>query len=318
MEILGTIAELGRLATPAHLAIGVFDGIHLGHQAVIGRAVAGARAGGGSSVVVTFHPHPEKVLRPDKAPRLLTSAEHKVRLIRSLGVDYLLVVPFDEAFAGTEAQDFVHLLAASCGKLASVCVGQSWAFGKGARGNVELLTSLGRELGFEVHGVSSVDASGEADPLPVSSTRIRKAVLEGDLALAARLLGRPYTLLGTVLHGRALGRKLGFPTANLLTHNEQFPPTGVYAVRATLYGGAQDRVLSGVANLGHRPTIEDPAVSKLLLEVHLFDFAEDIYGRELEVEFVTKLRDEMKFSGIEELRAQIDRDSAEARRILLG
>lgn len=313
MEVLGSIAELRRVGKPAHLAIGVFDGIHLGHRAVIGRAVDDAQAAGGASVVVTFHPHPEKVLRPDRAPRLLTSAEHKVRLIRSLGVDYLLVVPFDEAFAGTEAGDFVELLAASCGKLAGVYVGQTWCFGRGAKGNVDLLTRMGAELGFSVHGVASVDAPGEAGP--VSSTRIRKAVEAGELGLAAKLLGRPYTLLGTVRHGQALGRKLGFPTANLLTHNEQFPPTGVYAVRAQVYG-AETLALKGVANLGYRPTLEDPAVSKLILEVHLFDFQGDIYGHEMEVEFVAKIRNEMKFNGLEALTTQITRDAQSAKDIL--
>ena len=312
MEVLGSIAELRRVGKPAHLAIGVFDGIHLGHRAVIGRAVDDARQTGGASVVVTFHPHPEKVLRPDRAPRLLTSAEHKVRLIHSLGADFLLVVPFDEAFAATEAGDFVELLAASCVQLAGICVGQTWRFGRGARGNVELLTTMGGQLGFKVHGVASVEAPGGTGP--VSSTRIRKAVEAGDLPLAAKLLGRSYTLLGTVRHGQALGRKLGFPTANLLTHNEQFPPTGVYAVRAQVYG-ATNLELTGVANLGYRPTVEDPAVSKLLLEVHLFDFQGDIYGHEMEVEFVAKIRDEMKFNGLEALTAQIASDAQAAREL---
>lgn len=312
MQILGSIAELRQVQGPAHLAIGVFDGIHRGHQAVIGQAVRDAQASGGSSVVVTFHPHPEKVLRPERAPRLLTSAEHKIRLIKALGVDWMLVVPFDEAFAGTEAVDFVQLLAASCLDLAGVSVGHDWRFGRGAKGNVELLQKLGADLGFAVHGVASIDA-GQAGA--VSSTRIRKAVETGDLGLAAQLLGRPYTLLGTVRHGQALGRKLGFPTANLLTHNEQFPPPGVYAVRGKVYG-AETQVVLGVANLGYRPTVEDPGARKLLLEVHLFDFQRDIYGHELEVEFVGKIRDEMKFNSLDELTAQIARDAEAARKIL--
>lgn len=305
---------------PAHLAIGVFDGIHLGHQAVIGRAVQAAKASGGASVVVTFHPHPEKVLRPESAPRLLTSAEHKLRLIRSLGVDWLLVVPFDEAFAATEAEDFVNLLSASCRQLAGIYVGSAWAFGRGARGNVELLSRLGAHQGFLVEGVPHVESGAG----PVSSTRIRKAVEAGDLELAAQMLGRPYTLLGTVKHGQALGRQLGYPTANLVTHHEQFPPTGVYAVRARIYGvGAGGREpgnihepslrLDGVANLGYRPTVEDPGVSRRLLEVHLFDFSSDIYGHEMEVEFALKIRDEMKFSGLDQLKAQINQDAATAR-----
>jgi riboflavin kinase/FMN adenylyltransferase len=314
MQILGSIAELRQVEGSAHLAIGVFDGIHLGHQAVIGQAVNDAKASGGSSVVVTFHPHPDKVLRPENAPRLLTSAEHKIRLIRGLGVEWMLVIPFDEAFAATEAEDFVELLAASCRKLAGISVGEAWRFGRGARGNVDLLRRMGRELGFTVHGAASVD-SGETGP--VSSTRIRHAVATGNLNLAARLLGRPYTLLGTVRHGQALGRRLGFPTANLITHNEQFPPTGVYAVRARIYG-AEEREARGVANLGYRPTVEDPAVRNLLLEVHFFDFDCDIYGHEVEVEFIRKIRDEMKFTGLDQLREQIAHDAQAARRLFEG
>lgn len=312
MQVLGSISELRRVAGPVYLAIGVFDGIHRGHQAVIGCAVEDAQRSGGKSVVVTFHPHPEKVLRPESAPRLLTSAEHKIRLIRGLGVDYMLVVPFDEAFAATQAEDFVRLLTASCGQLAGVCVGRTWRFGRGARGNVELLAQIGAEFGFAVQGVDQVetDTSG-----PVSSTRIRKAVEEGDLDLAAMLLGRPYTLLGTIRHGQALGRQLGFPTANLQTHNEQFPPSGVYAVRTRVYSDPPLE-LPGVANLGYRPTLEDPQTARRLLEVHLIDFSGDLYGQEMEVEFTAKIREERKFAGLEELKAQIAQDTQTARNLL--
>jgi len=305
--VLRTIGELRNLPGPLHLAIGVFDGVHLGHQAVIGRALDGARQGGGTAVVVTFDPHPVRVLRPEQAPRLLTSAAHKLQLIRDLGVAHQLIIHFDHAFAATEPEDFIRELAAAAQPLREICVGFEWCFGKGRAGNLALIERLGDELGFSEVGVPAVKIDGEI----VSSTLIRAAVESGDLARAAKLLGREFTILGTVVEGDRLGRKLGFPTANLSAHNEQYPPNGVYAVEAR----RGDRTLPGVANIGVRPTVKN-AGGERLLEVHLFDFQEEIYGEDLEITFRKFLRPEQKFPGLDALREQIQKDAAQARAVL--
>jgi riboflavin kinase/FMN adenylyltransferase len=302
-----SIAELAALPGPVFLAIGVFDGVHLGHQAVLHRARDDARRAGGTAAVVTFDPHPVRVLRPEAAPRLLTATGHKLRLIRAEGIDDLLVIHFDRAFAATPPADFIRKLAAACRPLREICVGHAWSFGAGRAGNLQLLETLGKELGFEEVGVPAVEVDDEI----VSSTLIRQSVEAGDLARAGRLLGREYTLLGTVIEGEQLGRQLGFPTANLSAHNEQFPPNGVYAVEVLIDGIAR----SGVANIGVRPTVRDRQGERLF-EVHLFDFDGDLYGREIEARFRGYLRPERKFAGLEELRAQIARDSLAARQIL--
>lgn len=300
---LTAIADLAALPAPVFLAIGVFDGVHLGHHAVITRALGDARAAGGSAVVVTFDPHPIRVLRPEHAPHLLTSTPHKTRLIRALGIEHLLFIPFDLAFAATPPDEFIRQLAGACA-LREICVGHQWSFGKGRAGNLELLQRLGAQLSFAEVGVPAVEIDGEI----VSSTLIRHAVANGNLAKAARLLGREYTVLGTVVRGAQLGRQLGFPTANLAAHNEQFPPDGVYAVEVQRNGTR----LRGVANIGIRPTVAAPDGQRLL-EVHLFDFADDIYGEDLEVTFRRFLRPEKKFDSLEALRAQITTDAEAAR-----
>jgi len=302
--VLRNIAGLERVPGPLFLAIGVFDGVHLGHQAVIGRALAAARRDAGTAVVVTFDPHPVRVLRPEQAPRLLTSTAHKLQLIRDLGVEHQLVIHFDQSFAATPPEDFIRALASAARPLREICVGFEWSFGKGRAGNLALLERLGAQLGFEEVGVPAVEIDGEI----VSSTLIRRAVEAGDLARAARLLGREFTILGTVVEGDHIGRTLGFPTANLSAHNEQYPPNGVYAVQAR----RGDRMLPGVANIGVRPTVKH-AAGERLLEVHLFDFAEEIYGEDLEITFRQFLRPEQKFASLEALRAQIRRDAEQAR-----
>ncbi len=304
--VLTSIPALATLPGPLFLAIGVFDGVHLGHRAVIERAVADARKAGGTAVVVTFDPHPIRLLRPQIAPRLLTSTPHKIRLIRALGAEHLLIIPFDRAFAATPPAEFIRALAAAAKPLREICVGFEWSFGKDRAGNLALLEELGRELGFDEVGVPAVEIEGKV----VSSTLIRGAVEAGDLATAARFLGREFTLLGTVTKGAQLGRTLGFPTANLSAHNEQFPPNGVYAVAVAR--GAQ--ALWGVANIGIRPTLEK-ASGERVIEVHLFDFAEEIYGEDLEITFRRHLRPERKFPSLDALREQIAADAREARAV---
>jgi len=307
MRVLSSIADLTRLPGPLFLAIGVFDGVHLGHQAVLHRALDDAREIGGTAVAVTFDPHPVRVLRPEQAPRLLTSTPHKLQLIRDLGVAHILLIPFDHAFAATDPADFIRALVAAARPLREICVGFEWSFGKDRAGNLALLERLGADLGFAEVGVPAIEADGQI----VSSTLVRRAVETGDLDRAARLLGREFTILGTVVEGDHIGKTLGFPTANLSAHNEQFPPNGVYAVEARR--GSQ--MLRGVVNIGVRPTIRS-ASGERVFEVHLFDFDETIYGEDLEITFRKFLRPEQKFPSLDALRAQIAQDAAQARAIL--
>jgi len=292
---------------PVHLAIGFFDGVHAGHQEVINHARRQAQESGGTAVVATFDPHPLRLLRPESAPRLLTSTRHKALILERLGVGHLLVIPFDAAMAGLAPEDFIGRIAAACRPLASITVGKSWAFGRGRTGTLATLQMLGERLGFTAHGIAQVSSGSE----PVSSTRIRTVVERGDFSEAASLLARDYSIYGTVIQGRQLGRKLGFPTANLELEAEQLPPIGVYAVRALL----RDRIIPGVANLGLRPTV-DGGGSIRHFEVHLFDFTGDIYGESMEVRFVQRLREELRFETLEQLKEQIARDSTRARAIL--
>jgi riboflavin kinase/FMN adenylyltransferase len=304
MRILRSISELSELPGPLFLAIGVFDGVHLGHQAVISTSAKHAMEADGTPVVVTFDPHPVKVLRPNKAPHLLTATQHKIALIRDLGVAHLLVLHFDHEFAATTPDDFVQQLVDNSKPLREICVGHEWSFGKGRAGNLALLKKLGEIHRFNVIGVEAVKVNGEV----VSSTAIRQAVEAGNLVKATQMLGREYTILGTVIRGEQLGRKLGFPTANLSAHSEQFPPNGVYVVEARIAG----MLYRGVANLGFRPTVAGEK-SERLLELHLFDLDREIYGEEMEVRFVRYLRPEQKFADVKALKAQIAADVRQAR-----
>jgi riboflavin kinase/FMN adenylyltransferase len=234
---------------------------------------------------------------------LLTATQHKIALIRDLGVAHLLVQSFDREFAATPPEDFVRQLVTRAKPLREICVGHEWSFGKNRAGNLALLQRLGAEQHFDVVGIKPVTVHGTV----VSSTAIRRAVQDGDFAKAAEMLGRDYTILGTVKEGAHLGKKLGFPTANLSAHSEQFPPNGVYVAEARLDG----TTLRGVANLGYRPTIDSKEAERLL-ELHFFDLHRDIYGEDVEVRFLQYLRPERKFANLDELKAQIARDVQEA------
>ena len=306
MELLRSIPELARLRGPLFLAIGVFDGVHRGHQAVISTSADHARVANGTPVVVTFDPHPEKVLRPQAAPHLLSATKHKIALIRALGVEHLLIITFDKQFAATEPEDFVAQLVNHSKPLREICVGHEWSFGKNRRGNLDLLKGLGAKSSFDVVGIPPVKINGAV----VSSTAIRQAVEKGDLAKAAEMLGREYTILGTVTHGDNLGKKIGFPTANLSAHSEQFPPNGVYAAKAWVDG----ELYRGVINLGVRPTVSGGKAERVL-EIYLFDFNRDIYGHDVEVHFLKFLRPEKKFENLDALVQQIRQDVQQAREI---
>ncbi len=306
MKRLSTIAELEEVQGPLHLAMGVFDGVHLGHQAVIGTAVEGARGSGGVAGVLTLEPHPIQILAPGQAPRrILVSLEHKERLLASLGVTVLLVLRFDETMARQSAEEFgEHLF--SVAALRQMVAGEDWKFGRERRGTIDLLRRLGEPHGVEVTAVPAVMLKGER----VSSTRLRRALRDGNLQAASEMLGRSYTVMGTVVRGEQLGRKLGAPTANIMLNDEQLPPDGVYVVTATI--GEGEETHRGVANLGVRPTVNG---ERRLLEVHLLDFEGDLYEAGVEVCFGLRLRSEKKFKDREELREQIRRDLKEAREL---
>ena len=306
MKTLHSISQLTHLHGSIFLAIGVFDGVHLGHQAVISTSTRHVRSAGGTPVVITFDPHPLKVLRPHNAPHLLTATQHKIALIRDLGVEHLLVINFDKKFAATPPENFIQQLVTHSRPLREICVGHEWSFGKDRRGNLDLLKKLGAQFDFDVVGIPPVKVNGAV----VSSTAIRQAVEKGDFAKAAAMLGRDYTIWGTVKAGDKLGKKLGYPTANLSAHSEQFPPNGVYLVEARIQGV----FYHGVVNLGYRPTISS-GKSERVLEIYLLDFDRDIYGENVEVRFVRYLRPERKFDSLEALVRQIELDVRQAREL---
>lgn len=306
MRLIEDIPRLAGVPGPLSLAIGVFDGVHAGHQAVIRHAVAQAAESGGEAVVVSFRPHPQRILRPEVAPRLLTSTPHKVRILSRLGIENLLLVPFTRAFSRLGGDEFIRRLVDSARGIHSVSVGRSWEFGHQRSGNLDLLRRMGEAAGFRVTGVGEVLHDGE----PVSSTRIRRAVGSGDLAAAEAMLRRRLSLFGVVVEGRHEGRDLGFPTANVRVQNEQLPPNGVYAAHALLH----TERMPAVVNLGIRPTL-DPGRSDPVLEAHILDFNANLYGTELEIEIIRRLRDEQRFESADALRRQIAQDVALARQL---
>lgn len=305
MNVVHNASEVAPGGRKACLAIGVFDGVHLGHQQLIRQTLSDARQHDGLALVVTFDRHPNAIVAPDRVPPLIYSPPQKIRAIESLGADALLLLRFDDLFSRQTGEEFVRALGRHLTGIQSVCVGMDFVFGHQRSGNVALLKHLGGELHFQVHGLAAVALDGET----VSSTRIREAIRTGDFAAASQMLGRTYSLAGPVIRGDQLGRTLGFPTANLDTPGLLLPPNGVYAAHARIAGQGVPAVL----NIGRRPTIANPTPTPRV-EVHLLDFSCDLYGRELEVSFVAKLRDEQKFASLDELKGQIGRDIAEARK----
>ena len=288
------------------VALGNFDGFHLGHQAVVGRAVALAKAQDRPVIVATFDPHPVRYFKPDVPPFRLTSLDQRQRLFAGAGADAMLVFRFDAELAAVSAEDFViDRLIARLGA-AGVVTGEDYIFGQGRRGTVAMLAALGAAHGLTVETVGPVGDAGE----PVSSSRIRDALKAGDCATATALLTRPYAVQGVVQHGDKVGRTIGFPTANVDMADYLRPKYGIYAVRGRLEDG---RVLDGAANLGIRPTFDPP---KELLEPYFFDFSGDLYGQVIEVELHAFIRPEAKFDSLDALTAQMARDCAEARATL--
>jgi len=306
MRVLRSIEDLAEIPGPVVIAAGVFDGMHLGHQAVLGEALRESKKIGATAVALTFDPHPATVLRPEAVPGLLTPTPFKLRLMERMGITHALVVTFDEAFAAIEAEDFVERLCNAAKPLVGICIGEGWAFGRQRRGNIDLLRNLGREKKFFTCEVPPVRIEG----MVISSTTIRLALSEGRLADAARFLGRDHAIAGQVQRGAELGRQIGFPTANLGTSQLELPPDGVYAVEVLVNG----KIHAGVANLGIRPTVEQ--TGQRLLEVHLFDFDGDLYDLNLEVRLKSFLRHEQRFDSVDALRKQIANDAETAREFL--
>ena len=288
------------------IALGNFDGFHLGHQAVVGRAVERARAEGRPALVGTFDPHPIRHFVPDSAPFRLTTLDQRQRLFADAGADAMVVFHFDTALAALTADAFIAQLLIDSIGIAGAVTGEDFTFGKGRSGSVTVLRDAGAARGFSVDTVAPVTL----DDAPVSSSRIRALLQQGDPRGAARLLTRPFAIEGIVQHGDKLGRTIGYPTANLDMGHYVRPAYGIYAVRGRLADG---RVVDGAANLGIRPSFDPP---KELLEPFFFDFSSDLYGQAIEVALIDYLRPEAKFDTLDALTTQMDADCARARQLL--
>jgi len=293
--------------TGSVVSIGMFDGIHLGHRAILATNVERARERGLRPTVVTFRSHPKRLIL-GHAPRTLTTLEHRLELFERAGVEHACALAFDEELRSMEAMDFVREVCVEALGAEAFVLGFDSKFGNGRRGTPELL----RSEGFDVEVVPKVSVRGRA----VSSTAIREAVELGDLEGAETMLGRRVTVFGRVVHGARMGRQLGFPTANLDLHHELHPPPGVYACRARILDEGGGEPLGGACNIGFRPTVSPEPSPRPLVEVHLLDFEGELYGKRMELEFVQRLRGEKRFNGLDELTAQIQRDTEQARDVL--
>lgn len=298
------------------VTIGAYDGLHLGHRTVISEVIARARDGGHRSGVITFDRHPAEVIRPDSAPRLLTDLQQKLELLAETGVDYVLVVHFDNERAEESAEDFVSEVLVDCLNAKDVVVGEDFHFGHRRRGDVALLEEMGSELGFAVHGHPLVASDGHAarDDEQVSSTAIRRALHHGRLANANAMLGRPHEMRGPVVRGDRRGTEIGFPTANVAVPEDMLMPAeGIYA--GELVREATGEALPAAVYVGRRPTFYHDG-AHLLLEAHVLDFDGDLYGEHVRVRFLHRIRDDRRFESVDALAAQLSADCAKARSLL--
>jgi riboflavin kinase/FMN adenylyltransferase len=302
MQIVRGLESFPPDSAPSAVALGAFDGIHLGHRAILGTAVTQARHDKLRALACTFDRHPMEVLQPDRAPLPITTLEERLELIAETGIDTTVVIPFTPAVAGIEAQTFVRDVLVGTLKAREIVVGFNHRFGRGARGDAKLLEALAATLGFRAHIVPALLVDGVA----VSSSEIRAALQRGDLPDAARLLGRPYSIRGEVVRGAGRGRTLGFPTANVKTDRPLGLPVGVYVCRLTVDG----RQHQAVVNVGFRPTFGE---TELAVEAHVLDFTGDLYDERVTLTFVRRLREERKFPSVDALREQIALDVAAAR-----
>ncbi len=305
MQTYYNLESIPELARDSVLTFGVFDGLHIGHQDVLKTVRERADADNLTSVLFGFYPHPLTFLAPDKCPPVLMCLPKRVEILKQLGIDVAIFVNFNEQIASMSPWTFVNRILLELYRAKHVVVGYACQFGKDREGNAELLKSIGQESGFGVTVVPPTQLNG----LPVHSTRIRQAIGRGDLGLASQLLGRTYSLRGTIVPGDGRGRQIGFPTANIEPGAQLCPPNGVYAIRAKL----ANRWLDGVLNIGIRPTFDG---TKFQVESHLFDFDENVYGETIEIFFIEKIRNERKFSDGQALVQQIHRDIAVAHEIL--
>jgi riboflavin kinase / FMN adenylyltransferase len=306
MKVIQQVNQLNVPERKVSLAIGVFDGVHLGHQQIIRQTINDARQHEAVALIVTFDKHPSAIVAPDRVPPQIYSRSQKIRAIAALGADTLLEIPFTREFSQQTGDTFIRGLVSALGKIQSICVGADFVFGHRRSGDVPLLHRLGAELQFQIHGLAAI----ALDAQTVSSTRIREAIRAGDFDAASQMLGRAYSLAGPVVRGAELGRQLGFPTANLDTSSRLLPPNGVYAAHAQL----GKTIYRAAINIGIRPTVSGPGPAPRV-EVHLLDFSGEIYSQELEITFVAKLRDEQKFPSVAALRDQIQKDVAAAREV---
>ena len=303
MKTIHQIDNIPEELTGSYLTIGNFDGVHRGHQYLFRHLVNQARNAQRPAVVLTFDPHPKMVLHPDRRPfYLITSIEEKIRLIETQDVDGLIIIPFNIDFSKITAREFVYDLLWEKLRIKKILIGHDYTFGKGKEGNEAFLVAQGQKLGFDVE----VMGAFQVEETIISSTRVRNAILEGNVKTAAAWLGRPYNLVGKVIPGHNRGAGLGFPTANIEPEKELVPARGVYAAWARI----DDQTYGSVLNIGMNPTFDD---NKMSIEVHLLDFRGDIYGKTLEILFIEKLRDEKKFNGPAELIVQIRKDVEQAR-----
>lgn len=310
MQIIEDIENITEPFTPAVITIGNFDGVHIGHQALFHEVIERADAMNGTAIAITFEPHPIRVVTKNGHPPLITLYEQKTELIEKAGIDVLICIPFTMDFAALSARTFVEDILVKRIGMKAIVVGQDYTFGHRREGNVSLLKKYADELDFTAIVADWIQSS-TADSNRISSTAIRNLVKDGQMEKAAKMLGRSYQIRGTVAHGRDRGGKLlGIPTANINLHDELCPKVGVYAVIVKYDGNRYP----GVANIGYSPTFDDHVFT---VEAHILDFKKDIYGEKIMVDFVRRLRDEIKFSGISELVEQIDLDITKAREILL-
>jgi len=301
MRIIRGLRGLKHPIKASAVTIGSFDGVHIGHKKIIGSVVACARRKGIEAVVVTFDPHPSKVLSPSKNAPSLISLEHRLDLFKRLGVDTTVVINFAKPFARMSPESFVRKILIDSLGARFIFTGENFYFGNSASAGCRALNKIAGPYGVKVTSVSPVKVSGET----VSSSLIRKYIISGELEKARRFLGRPVSILGTVIPGARFARTLGYPTANINPHHEVIPPTGVYAVKVCL-----GKVLrGGVLNIGKRPTFYAPRDEEPDIEAHIFDFKSKIYGKEIEVYFIRKIRDEKRFRGAEDLVRQIKKDT---------
>ena len=304
MQVHYTLSDFPNLSFPV-VTSGTFDGVHLGHQTIIARLKELSLKFEGQSVVITYHPHPRMVLQPENTElELLNTLPEKIARLEQLGVDHLLIIPFDNSFASLTSEDFIRKILVDVVHTRKLVIGYDHHFGKNREGSFDHLMEYGPKYGFDVEEIPAQDI----DQVAVSSTKIREALRKGDIQAANRYLGYAYPFNGKVMKGRQLGRKIEFPTANLeiVPDRKLIPANGVYAVNVIV----ENAIYNGMMNIGFRPTVSDEKLRTI--EVHIFDFDNDIYDKEIKVRMITRIRDEIRFNGIVELREQLKKDKLEA------